>query len=61
MGFVSLKAASSKLVSRDGAGRAFSRRVRVGECFLASFEFILPLSVVLGVLTSVACCKGINI
>jgi hypothetical protein len=61
MGFASLKAASSKLFSRDGAGRAFSKRVRVGECFLASFEFILALGVGFCVLTSVACCKGIDI
>lgn len=32
------KAASSRAASRIGAGRAFSRRVRVAECFLASLE-----------------------
>jgi hypothetical protein len=61
MGFASLKAASSKLFSRDGAGRAFSKRVRVGECVLASFEFILTLCIGFCVLRSVACCKGSDV
>ena len=41
---VSLKAASRSLVSRSGAGRALSKRVNVGECFLASFEVAGMLS-----------------
>lgn len=35
-GLVSLKAASRRVVSREGAGRALSKRVKVGECFFAS-------------------------
>jgi hypothetical protein len=35
-GFVVLNAALRRLVSREGAGRAFKRRASVGECFLAS-------------------------
>ena len=35
-GLVMLNAALRRLVSREGAGRAFKRRVRVGECFFAS-------------------------
>jgi hypothetical protein len=31
-----LNAALRRLVSREGAGRAFKRRASVGECFFAS-------------------------
>lgn len=38
-GFASPKAASRRVASREGAGRALSKRVKVGECLFASLVF----------------------
>ena len=45
-GLVLLKAASRRVVSREGAGRALSKRVKVGECFLGAVMYLRPMLMV---------------